>query len=90
MTATQTTSHIDINIEDMKVGRRYAKTMSPRFDHGWTVAKVETRKSKVEVIRDGVWTKFDIVTVTYHNGITLSHEVGTSLAAECDVPGVLA
>jgi hypothetical protein len=71
-------------IEAMQVGHRYLETIDPTYDHLWIVASVERHEAKVEVLRNGEWVTPELVTVTYASGQSITHEVGTEIAIDCD------
>jgi hypothetical protein len=80
MTSTALSS--TIAIEEMQVGSRYLN-VRPGCEHGWTVASVERHASDLQVLRGGEWVAPTLVTVTYHNDRSVTHEVGTDLAIDC-------
>jgi hypothetical protein len=74
-----------INIEDMKIGYRYARVIAPRYEPNFTVASVEQYIAGVQAWRDGQWADLTMVKVTYEGGMTITHEIGTPVYVECEV-----
>lgn len=81
----ETTTPKTINIEDMKVGYRYANVIAPRYERNFTVASVEHRIAGVQAWRDGQWADITLVKVTYEGGLSITEEIGTPVYVECEV-----
>jgi hypothetical protein len=83
MTSTTTPAALrSLAIEDFRVGSRYVATIAAEFNHGWTVASAERHESALQVLRGGEWVTPMLVTVTYHNGRSITDEVGTMVAVD--------
>lgn len=70
-----------VKIEKMTVGARYVDT-HPGYENGWIVETTERRQAQIDVWRNGAWFNPTLVTVTYRNGISITHEIGTDIAVE--------
>jgi hypothetical protein len=84
MTNTNPTART-INIEDMKVGFRYAEVIAPRYERNFTVASVEHFVPGVQPWRNGQFVDITLVKVTYEGGMSITHEIGTPVYVECEV-----